>query len=399
MEGIDLEYLCRVIGNLAGIPVRIYRDKELSFFYSVVDFPADPIAPYLDNVFTITEHIGYFTTPFFNYYGIVRTDRHTIVIGPSRRTPMTNHDLRKLAFTCNLDFAQVEAFSAAMRSLVQMPLGSLVQILCTMNYVLNGEKRSLEDVTIYDFEQVELETLIQNERFDKHYEKQIEYEPREAHNTLTLEQSLMQMIEKGDVGALCEWLSHAPSVRGGVIANDALRQLKNTFIVTATLASRAAIKGGMEAEDALSLSDDYIRKCELMGGVDFIVNLQYHMVLDYTRRVERVRLGKNPSKLLMQVTNYVQHNLSRPVDVDDLAKTLFISRTHLASRFKQETGMTLTDFILGEKVEEAKRLLRYSDKSLTLIANYLGFSSQSHFTRIFKKYSGQTPREYRENNT
>ena len=399
MEGIDLEYLCRVIGNLAGIPVRIYRDKELSFFYSVVDFPADPIAPYLDNVFTITEHIGYFTTPFFNYYGIVRTDRHTIVIGPSRRTPMTNHDLRKLAFTCNLDFAQVEAFSAAMRSLVQMPLGSLVQILCTMNYVLNGEKRSLEDVTIYDFEQVELETLIQNERFDKHYEKQIEYEPREAHNTLTLEQSLMQMIEKGDVGALCEWLSHAPSVRGGVIANDALRQLKNTFIVTATLASRAAIKGGMEAEDALSLSDDYIRKCELMGGVDSIVNLQYHMVLDYTRRVERVRLGKNPSKLLMQVTNYVQHNLSRPLDVDDLAKTLFISRTHLASRFKQETGMTLTDFILGEKVEEAKRLLRYSDKSLTLIANYLGFSSQSHFTRIFKKYSGQTPREYRENNT
>lgn len=399
MEGIDLEYLCRVIGNLAGIPVRIYRDKELSFFYSVVDFPADPIAPYLDNVFTITEHIGYFTTPFFNYYGIVRTDRHTIVIGPSRRTPMTNHDLRKLAFTCNLDFAQVEAFSAAMRSLVQMPLGSLVQILCTMNYVLNGEKRSLEDVTIYDFEQVELETLIQNERFDKHYEKQIEYEPREAHNTLTLEQSLMQMIEKGDVGALCEWLSHAPSVRGGVIANDALRQLKNTFIVTATLASRAAIKGGMEAEDALSLSDDYIRKCELMGGVDSIVNLQYHMVLDYTRRVERVRLGKNPSKLLMQVTNYVQHNLSRPVDVDDLAKTLFISRTHLASRFKQETGMTLTDFILGEKIEEAKRLLRYSDKSLTLIANYLGFSSQSHFTRIFKKYSGQTPREYRENNT
>ena len=123
------------------------------------------------------------------------------------------------------------------------------------------------------------------------------------------------------------------------------------------------------------------------------------MILYYTRRVERVRLGKNPSKLLMQVTNYVQHNLSRPLDVDALAKSLFISRTHLASKFKQETGMTLTDFILGEKIEEAKRLLRYSDKSLTLIADYLGFSSQSHFTRIFKKYSGQTPREYRENST
>ena len=55
MEHIDFEYLCRVIGNLAGIPVRIYKDKEQTFFYSVVDFPADPIEPYLENVFAITE--------------------------------------------------------------------------------------------------------------------------------------------------------------------------------------------------------------------------------------------------------------------------------------------------------------------------------------------------------
>ena len=306
--------------------------------------------------------------------------------------------MRELAFACDVPSAHTEEFISAMKSLVQMPLGSIIQILCTLNYVLNGEKRSLEDVTIYDFEQTNLEKTIENERFDKSYEAPTEYESREIHNTLALEQSLMQMISKGDVGALCEWLSHAPSVRGGVIANDALRQLKNTFIVTATLASRAAIKGGMSAEDALSLSDEYIRKCELLSSGEQIINLQYHMVLEYTRRVERIRLGKTPSKLLMKVTNYVQHNLSKPIDVEALADSMFISRTHLAAKFKQETGMTLTDFILIEKIEEAKRLLRYSDKSLSLIADYLGFSSQSHFTRAFKKYSGKTPREYRNLN-
>ena len=396
MKKLDLEYLCRVIGNLAGIPVRIYNEREQSFFYSVVDFPTDPIAPYIDNVFAINNHVGYFTTPYFNYYGIVRSGRYTVVIGPSRMTPMSDNDLRELAFTCNLDFAEVEAFAVAMKSLVQMPLGSIVQILCTLNYVMNEEKLSLEDVAIYDFEQVNLEELTEREQLEKLYEKQDGYIPREIHNTLALEETLMHMIQKGDVGALCEWLSNAPSVRGGVIANDALRQVKNTFIVTATLSSRSAIKGGMDVEEALSLSDEYIRKCELMTTMESIVNLQYHMVLDYTRRVERVRIGRNPSKLLMQVTGYVQRNLSRPVDVDTLAKTLFISRTHLATKFKKETGMTLTDFILNEKIEEAKRLLRYTDKSLTLIADYLGFSSQSHFTRIFKKYSGKTPKEYRE---
>lgn len=398
MKNIDLEYLCRVIGNLAGIPIRIYHQQQQVYFYSVVDFPADPVLPYLNNVFTITDQIGYFTTPYFNYYGIVRSGEYSIVIGPSRQTQMSDRDMRELAFACDVPSAHTEEFISAMKSLVQMPLGSIIQILCTLNYVLNGEKRSLEDVTIYDFEQTNLEKTIENERFDKSYEAPTEYESREIHNTLALEQALMQMISKGDVGTLCEWLSHAPSVRGGVIANDALRQLKNTFIVTATLASRAAIKGGMSAEDALSLSDEYIRKCELLSSGEQIINLQYHMVLEYTRRVERIRLGKTPSKLLMQVTNYVQHNLSKPVNVCELAKSMYISRTHLAAKFKQETGMTLTDFILIEKIEEAKRLLRYSDKSLSLIADYLGFSSQSHFARAFKKYSGKTPREYRNLN-
>ncbi len=58
--------------------------------------------------------------------------------------------------------------------------------------------------------------------------------------------------------------------------------------------------------------------------------------------------------------------------------------------------MTLSDFILNEKTEEAKRLLRYSDKSVAAISAYLGFSSSGHFSRVFKKYAGITPNEYRE---
>lgn len=58
--------------------------------------------------------------------------------------------------------------------------------------------------------------------------------------------------------------------------------------------------------------------------------------------------------------------------------------------------MTLTDFILKEKTEEAKRLLRYTDKPITSISAYLGFSSQSHFSRTFKKYTGSLPNEYRK---
>ena len=80
---------------------------------------------------------------------------------------------------------------------------------------------------------------------------------------------------------------------------------------------------------------------------------------------------------------------------EEMARALYMSRPYLSAKFKEETGETLTDFILKEKTEEAKRLLRYSDKSSTAIAAYLAFSSLSHFSRVFKKHAGLTPGEYR----
>ena len=72
-----------------------------------------------------------------------------------------------------------------------------------------------------------------------------------------------------------------------------------------------------------------------------------------------------------------------------------MSRPYLSERFKAESGESLTDYILREKTAEAKRLLDYTDKSLTSISSYLGFSSPSHFSRVFRKYTGHLPSEYR----
>lgn len=145
-----------------------------------------------------------------------------------------------------------------------------------------------------------------------------------------------------------------------------------------------------------SLGDAHIQKCELLNSPNRIMNLQYHMILEYTQKVERIRLGKRPGKLAIDVANYIQHHLSEPITAENIAKELYLSRPYLSRKFIEETGESLTDFILKEKTEEAKRLLRYTDKALPAISNYLGFSSQSHFSRVFKKYSGFTPGEYRE---
>ena len=162
------------------------------------------------------------------------------------------------------------------------------------------------------------------------------------------------------------------------------------------LADRAAIRGGMDIDDAFTLSDAFIQKCELLHAPDGIMRLQYQMVHSFTERVERIRLGRQPGKLSVEVANYVQHHLSEAITAEQIAKELYLSRPYLSRKFIEETGESLTDFILKEKIQEAKRLLRYSDKPLSAISSYLGFSSQSHFSRVFKKYTACTPGDYRE---
>lgn len=397
MENFDIQYICTVIGNLSGIPVRLYENDKQVFYHSLANLPKDPITLYSEDIFKIKTNLGYYITPSFNYYGVINFLQYKIVIGPTRQLPANEKDLRELAFQLDLVNEIADEFVQAMKSIVPMPLESIMQILCVLNHIFNKEKIKLEDIQIYEFQQTEIKQQFEDERTDKNFDALTEiHQQQEAHNTFAIEQTLMNIVRKGDTAALREWIDKAPAVRAGILSSDQLRQRKNILIVTATLASRNAIRGGMDVNDALSLSDSYIQKCELLNSMIDLTNLQYRMVMDFTERVEKIRRGKHPSKLVIDISNYIQHHLSEAITTENIAKYLFISRSRLSTKFKAETGINLTDFIMQEKVEEAKRLLRYSDKASLVISSYLGFASQSHFSKVFKKFTGKTPNEYRE---
>lgn len=398
MKKYDMNYLCTIIGNLSGIPVRLYEDDTLVFFYSAVYLPKDPIVVYREKLWNIRSHVGYYATRHFNFYGIVNSGRHKLVIGPTRQVANSEQELRELAFRADVPPEDTETFVAGMKSIVRMPAESVLQMLCTINYIWNNEKLTLEDITITEAEQSELKRLLeaqQNARRTDPFADDVQEHPN-VYNSYDAEQQLLRMVRKGDSAALKQWIASAPAVRGGMLAADQLRQIKNTFVVSATLVSRAAIQGGMDVEDAFSLSDAFIQKAELLDTPNQLTNLQYRMVLEFTERVDRIRLGKQPTALLLSVRNYIRHHISEPIRIEEMAKELYMSRPYLSSKFKQETGQPLTDFILQEKTEEAKRLLRYSGKSSAAIGLYLGFSSPSHFSRVFRKYAGCNPGEYRD---
>lgn len=393
-----LRYICTMIGNLSGVPIRIYKNRSLIFSHSVVWLPVDPICLCEDEILDIRSHIGYYTAQFFYYYGIVNYEDYSIISGPTRLTSARVQELRELAFLAGVPSEETDAFVSGMRAVISLPLESLLQMLLSVNFFLNEEMLEITDLTIREDEQQMYNAQLGREQAEHRYDQDL-LDPvaQEVHNTYRTEQTLLDLIEKGDVSALDEWLKDAPAVRPGSIAPDQLRQVKNTLIVTATLASRAAVRGGMDVEDAFSLSDAYIRKCELLQTPDRIINLQYHMVLDFTSQVSNLKLHGNSSALAAAVAEYVRHHLSDPVSTEKIAEKLHFSRTWLSRKFHEETGIPLSDFIRIKKTEEAQRLLRYTDKSLREISVYLGYSSQSHFQTAFKKQLGVTPMQYRRN--
>lgn len=104
----------------------------------------------------------------------------------------------------------------------------------------------------------------------------------------------------------------------------------------------------------------------------------------------------NTLPLIKKCIQYVKDEIYDNISIDQLAKNLDVSTSYLSRIFKQQTGETLNMFITKEKIIRARVLLENTDLTLAEISYKLGFSSQSYFTYVFRKYVGTTPGNYRE---
>lgn len=100
---------------------------------------------------------------------------------------------------------------------------------------------------------------------------------------------------------------------------------------------------------------------------------------------------------LYRAVDYIRKNIDKNLSIDEVASVAYMSRQTFFRHFKNELGITPNDFILKEKIDRAKLLLKRDfGRSVTDIAYSLSFSSASHFIGIFKKITGITPKKYRE---
>jgi len=111
-----------------------------------------------------------------------------------------------------------------------------------------------------------------------------------------------------------------------------------------------------------------------------------------------IQKNKNKGKVsILDVQKYISKHLEEALSLSDLAQHYFISKEHLSRQFKKEVGISVQNYINDKKMEYAKNLLRnHSMISISNIPSMCGYSDLHYFYRIFKKITGITPVQYRE---
>lgn len=181
----------------------------------------------------------------------------------------------------------------------------------------------------------------------------------------------------------------------GHLSEDPVRNYKYLFVSSITLCCRACMDGGMDEERAYNASDLYIQKMDSLQTEEEVIALHRDMLEFYLKEMTAVRKQKICSKQVKDCVDYIGNHLYEQIRLTDLAAAVGLNESYLSVLFKKETGKAVSDYIRDQRVQAAEGMLRYSDYSYSDIANYLAFCSQSHFTSVFRKATGMTPREYR----
>jgi AraC family transcriptional regulator len=125
--------------------------------------------------------------------------------------------------------------------------------------------------------------------------------------------------------------------------------------------------------------------------------LAVHLLRQHAAAKPRLTVyqGGLPQRQLLQVLEYIEEHLDRDIKLADLAALLGMSQFHFSHLFKQSIGTAPYQYLLQQRIERAKQLLKQTNRSILDIALECGFNSHSHLSKQFRQFTGITPTTYR----
>ena len=219
----------------------------------------------------------------------------------------------------------------------------------------------------------------------------------QKNHTYMDEQLLYDHIKEGDVEYLKKQdFYEAPS--HPIIMDNLKKNEEYMTVIGISLAARAAIEGGLSSAEGFINNDIYLKKLSQCKTVFEMDRLRRESQIYFARLVAE---HKKKSTVNFHVEEVKKNIISRrftKISIQEIADDLGISKEYMQKLFKKYEGISITEYISDIKIEAACNMLRYSDRQIQEIAEYLHYGSVSHFSTAFRKKMHQSPKEYRDQN-
>ena len=315
-----------------------------------------------------------------------RKNNVVFVLGPAMNMPVDGKSIRSVLIGSRhsmKDPSWIDSLCALIPALPVMSYAVFGRYVMLVHNALTGDQLGMEALS----------------RGAKIQEKEQAYEidRRSRIDVYQSEQALLDAVRRGDIN-YHQVLDRSSSLSPGVPVKgrDPLRQIKTSIVVFTTLVTRAAMEGGLSPEIAYPLGDSYIQTaedCRDSGELNSLAHAMYH---DFIYRVHQLRANPHCSHAIQKCCDYIELSLDRKIRAKDLAVLVGYTDYYLTEKFKNETGLSVSDYVRNAKINRAKMLLRSTDLSVSDISERLAFNSSNYLIRVFKELEGCTPAAYRE---
>lgn len=393
---MNYDIFCQSFYSVHHIPVAFTQADHIIHNYGLTS----DVSPFTTIRTSIKESLNFpvVISKETGFYGIIKLKSEPnsyLLIGPVFATHVTRKVLHEYMVENTIASTNHDEVQLKLSIIPQYTYYQFINLIIFLEYILN--QKEIDPTIHFNISSLSYQNSIASQQMQQSYQNREEHI---VHGTYELEQQILEYIKSGNTIALEDFLLNTfkkSAINEGIVGNTPLRQAKNLFIASVALVGKtAAIPGGLDTELVYHLIDIYSRECEQMQSIETVTNLHFSMLIDFANRVEQSKLPTGISHEVFSCIQYINRHLNEALSIKDVAAHIKRSPSYTIEHFKKELGFNIGAYITHARIQEAKSLLRYTDKSLSEISNYLCFSSQSYFQNVFKKITGQTPLSYRK---
>ncbi|AOY74952.1 PocR ligand-binding domain-containing protein [Clostridium formicaceticum] len=268
--------------------------------------------------------------------------------------------------------------------------GAADLLFVTANYIMKAGWENLRHRQEIALQQSLLNEEIQNR---KCLEEKLNAQSLSLNYSLEKEKELISKVKLGD-------LDKAKKIFRVLLADifiagaAKLPTIKARVLELGVILSRASVEGGADLNQALEISAEFLQDVNRFNLIEEIDLAAVKALERYLQAVQSNQMTKN-HLVIQGIKRFIRNNHDKSLTLEEIAASVYLSPYYVSRIFKENQNMTVMDYVTKVKLEEAKKLLRNPRYQIDEIAERLGYSDASYFSKVFRRNEGMSPTQFR----